>query len=151
MPRAGSDNLQAAVRQIADQIKWFTDKVSEDMALERPDAVVGTPLDEQEDAELGPVLTVGVADADEADTHQSQVTGQGLILNDLQALCADNEKVTADIDPQLSSIIENLTKVRLPNDNLKAKLDCYTRPWNCPTLIDTRVNVEIWNELSPPA
>ena len=142
VPRADFDNLQAVVRQIADQMKWFTDKVIEDMALEGPDAVV----DEQEDAQLGPVLTVGVTDA--ADTHQSQ--GQGIILYDLQAFYADNEKVAADIDPQLSSIIENLTKARLPDDKLKAKLDGYTRPRNCPTLIDTRVNLEIWNKLSPP-
>ena len=32
VPRADFDNLQAVVRQIADQMKWFTDKVSEDMA-----------------------------------------------------------------------------------------------------------------------
>ena len=61
VPRTDFDNLQAVVRQIADQMKWFTNKVSEDMALEGPDAVVDAPLDEQEDAELGPVLTVGVA------------------------------------------------------------------------------------------
>ena len=79
----------------------------------------GAQVCEQEDAELGPVLTVGVADADEADTHQSQ--GQGIILNDLQAFYAGNEKVAADIDQQLSSIIENLTKARLPDDKLKAK------------------------------
>ena len=153
VPRADFDNLQAAVRQIADQMKWFTDKVSEDMTLEGTDAVVDVPpLDsEQDNAELGPVTvtTVRVADADEADAHQSQ--GQGLILNDLQAFYADNEKVGADIDPQLSSIIENLTKARLPDDKLKAKLDGYTRPRNTPTLIDTRVNLEIWNKLSPPA
>ena len=36
-------DIEAVVRQIADQMKWFTDKVSEDMALEGPeppDAVV---------------------------------------------------------------------------------------------------------------
>ena len=152
VPRTDFDNLQAVVRQIADQMKWFTDKVSEDMALEGTDAVVDVPpLDsEQDNAELGPVTvtTVRVADADEADAHQSQ--GQGVILNDLQAFYADNEKVGADIDPQLSSIIENLTKARLPDDKLKAKLDGYTRPRNTPTLIDTRVNLEIWNKLSPP-
>ncbi len=32
VPRSDFDNLQAVVRQIADQMKWFTDKVSEDMA-----------------------------------------------------------------------------------------------------------------------
>ena len=58
---------------------------------------------------------------------------QGIILNDLQAFYADNESVAADIDPQLSSIIGNLTKARLPEEKLKAKLDGYTRP------VDTRV------------
>ena len=99
VPRADFDNLQAVVRQIADQMKWFTDKVSDDMALEGTDAVVDVPpLDsEQDNAELGPVTvtTVRVADADEADAQD-----QGLILNDLQAFYADNEKVGADIDPQ---------------------------------------------------
>ena len=151
VPRADFDNLQAVVRQIADQMKWFTDKVSEDMALEGTDAVVDVPpLDsEQDNAELGPVPVTTVRAAD-GDADEADAQGQGLILNDLQAFYADNEKVGADIDPQLSSIIENLTKARLPDDKLKAKLDGYTRPRNTPTLIDTRVNLEIWNKLSPP-
>ena len=136
VPRADFDNLQAVVRQIADQMKWFTDKVSEDMA--EPDRVVDATLDAPED-ESEPVLPVGVGDE-----------SQGIILNDLQAFYADNESVAADIDPQLSSIIGNLTKARLPEEKLKAKLDGYTRPGNCPTLVDTRVNPEIWDKLSPP-
>ena len=70
--------------------------------------------------------------------------------NDLQAFYTDNESVAADIDPQLSSIIGNLTKAQLPDEKLKAKLDGYTRLGNCPTLVDTRVNPEIWDKLSPP-
>ena len=136
VPRADFDNLQAVVRQIADQMKWFTDKVSEDMA--EPDRVVDATLDAPED-ESEPVLPVGVGDE-----------SQGIILNDLQACYADNESVAANIDPQLSNIIGNLTKARLPEEKLKAKLDGYTRPGNCPTLVDTRVNPEIWDKLSPP-
>ena len=111
VPRADFDNLQAVVRQIADQMKWFTDKVSEDMALEGTDAVVDVPpLDsEQDNAELGPVPATTVRAAD-GDADEADAQGQGLILNDLQAFYADNEKVGADIDPQLSSIIENLTR-----------------------------------------
>ena len=121
------------------------------MALEGTDAVVDVPpLDsEQDNAELGPVTVTTVRAAD-GDADEADAQGQGLILNDLQAFYADNEKVGADIDPQLSSIIENLTKARLPDDKLKAKLDGYMRPRNTPTLIDTRVNLEIWNKLSPP-
>ena len=117
-------------------MKWFTDKVSEDMA--EPDRVVDATLDAPED-ESEPVLLVAVGDE-----------SQGIILNDLQAFYADNESVAADIDPQLSSIIGNLTKMRLPEEKLKAKLDGYTRPGFCPTLVDTRVNPEIWDKLSPP-
>ena len=83
------------------------------------------------------MIPVGVVD--ESDT-----------LNDLQAFYADNENVAADIDPQLSSIIGNLMKDRLPEEKLKGELNGYIRPGNCPTLVDTRVNPEIWDKLSPP-
>ena len=46
VPRADFDNLQAVVPQIANQMKWFTDKVSEDMA--EPDIVVDATLDAPE-------------------------------------------------------------------------------------------------------
>ncbi len=87
--------------------------------MAEPDRVVDATLDvpEAED-ESEPVLPVGVGD-------ESQP--QGIILNDLQAFYADNESVAADIDPQLSSIIGNLTKAQLPDEKLKAKLDVYTR------------------------
>ena len=131
--RADFDNLQAVVNQIADQIKWFADNVSEDMT--EPDDE-DAPLDVLSE-DSGPVIPVGVVD--ESDT-----------LNDLQAFYADNENVAADIDPQLSSIIGNLMKDRLPEEKLKGELNGYIRPGNCPTLVDTMVNPEIWDKLSPP-
>ena len=84
-------------------MKWFADKVSEDIA-EPDDELVVLPEDSGP-----PVIPVDVVD--ESDT-----------LNDLQAFYADNENVAADIDPQLSSIIGNLMKARLPEDKLKGKL-----------------------------
>ena len=96
VPHADFDNLQAVVRQIAEQMK--NDKVSEDMALAGPDVVVDSLIDEQEDSESGPMILVGVGD--KSDTQQ----GQGIIFNDFHAFYADNESVAADIDPQLSSI-----------------------------------------------
>ena len=60
------------------------------------------------------------------------------------------DTVILDVDQQLATIVNNLTKNRLPEEKLKEKLATYDRPGTCECegLTVTRVNPDIWEKLS---
>ena len=51
------------------------------------------------------------------------------------------------INAQLCPILDGMLLTRLKDDKIKAKAEIYDRPENCPTIIVTRVNPEIWSKL----
>ena len=58
------------------------------------------------------------------------------------------DTVDSDVDQQLVTIVNNLTKNRLPEEKLKEKLPTYVCQGNCEGHTVTRVNPEIWEKLS---
>jgi len=60
-----------------------------------------------------------------------------------------SETVGTDVDKQLAGIITTVSTSRLSEDKLREKSSLYVRPANCPPLVATRVNPEIWDKLSP--
>ena len=128
--QADLSDLKQSVQVLTNQMGWFMARLAEDDGedeLEQEGSVASDP----------PIQDGAAEDREFPDT-----------LAGLASFYTNRDRVAADIDEQLASIVGNLAKSRLADDKLKEKLEGYVRPANCETLVATRVNPEIWEKLS---
>ncbi|XP_068756611.1 uncharacterized protein [Montipora capricornis] len=90
-------------------------------------------------------------------TEQSSATGQARetpvpeakILQDIANDFEDDDATGGKIVQQLADIATKRWGKKLSSDKLKTLLDKYKRPENCEDIKATKVNPEIWKQLSP--
>ena len=63
----------------------------------------------------------------------------------------DKEETSGPVEDKLESIIKKRWHQKLTDKQLKDKLEKYTRPANCKTLLAPHVNKEIWVKLEQKA
>ena len=132
--------LQSTVTELAGQMAWFVQRLTEDDVAIAVNEEVGEDL-----ATDSPPVDLGSTETDSSETYPIP-SGT---LDDLQRFYGAAETVGADIDSQLADIVDTLLTSRLPEDKLKEKLSLRIRPGNCASLVATRVNPEIWDKLAP--
>ena len=136
--------LQSTVTELAGQMAWFVQRLTEDDVAIAVNEEVGEDLaTDSPPVDLGPGSTPM-----ETDSSETYPIPSGT-LDDLQRFYGAAETVGADIDSQLADIVDTLLTSRLPEDKLKEKLSLRIRPGNCASLVATRVNPEIWDKLAP--
>ena len=134
--------LQSTVTELAGQMAWFVQRMTEDDVAISVNEEVGEGL-----ATDSPPVDLGSTPT-ETDSSEMYPIPSGT-LDDLQRFNGVAETVGADIDSQLADIVDTLLTSRLPEDKLKEKLSLRIRPGNCSSLVATRVNPEIWDKLAP--
>ena len=72
-------------------------------------------------------------------------------LENLSKSLEDKEETSGPVEDKLESIITKRCHQKLTDKQLKDKLEKYTRPANCKTLLAPRVNKEIWVKLERKA
>ena len=72
-------------------------------------------------------------------------------LENLSKSLEDKEETSGPVEDKLESIITKRWHQKLTDKQLKDKLEKYTRPANCKTLLAPRVNKEIWVKLERKA
>ena len=97
---------------------------------------------------------------DDLNTDLQQLTGQtrqnsevndhadSTILQDLANQLEEDEPIGPSINQSLADIAKKRWGEQLGPDKVKALLAKYKRPENCGDITETRVNTEIWNQLS---
>ena len=79
-------------------------------------------------------------------TDQQQV--DNLILKELSDLLDEGETTSSAIQKQLAEIADKRWGTRLTSDKIKKLTERYNRPENVSNIIPTKVNNEIWSQLS---
>ena len=123
--------LQSTVEALANQMAWFVEKMTQ--AEEAYDE-----SDQQEVDEASAGLNT-VSDAPMTDTTPEGGGGKTQVdtLTGLEHFYNVVDTVGSDVDQQLATIVNNLTKYRLAEEKLKEKLVSYVRPGSCEGLTVT--------------
>ncbi|XP_064635166.1 uncharacterized protein LOC135492551 [Lineus longissimus] len=91
------------------------------------------------DFELDKLLDDGSADDSE------QVEDDPLFLELLQAYKAQEEEVGPPIMEKFGTLINNMFSSRMQDEQAKVLCEKYVRPENCPSMVNPRINQEIWD------
>ena len=137
--------LQSTVTELAGQMAWFVQRITEDEANEEGRDGLETdssPVDES-------AAPDACAPDIDSSSGESYPVPSGTPLDEIQRFYGATETVGEDIDTQLADIVDTLMTTRLPEDKLKEKLSLRVRPANCSSLVSTRVNSELWEKLAP--
>ena len=90
------------------------------------------------------ISTANTQTTDAPATNSSQSTVLAMVADEL-----NEEKCGPGVAENLAKVVDKLLRTRLAEEKLKEKQNLYSRPKNCESMVPTRVNSEIWQQLQP--
>lgn len=99
--------------------------------------------EDEDSADVVDVIDKLLADEEDpqADTCDNDLDFLDNMVQDFE----QDEKVGADINPKLATIVKSSFTKKLTEEIMKSLMDTYHRPKNCEPLV--KVNPEIWNKM----